>query len=106
MKVERALECAVMAAEDGNPWAEALKALAGEVKRLRTPRPMSEAPRDGEFWGIVPLVYDQLISEEREEVCFLDRQRDLWGLDEDDMPQMFLGWLPTSSGGGDSNNES
>lgn len=35
MKVDRALEIAIMAAEDDNPWSESLKALADEVIRLQ-----------------------------------------------------------------------
>lgn len=35
MNVDRALELAVMAAEDDSPWSESLKVLAAEVTRLR-----------------------------------------------------------------------
>ncbi len=86
-----------MAAEDGSSWAEALRALAAEVKRLRTPNDMSTAPRDGEFWAIVPLKHSQHMSDEMQRDCFKDREGDSWYELEDDM---WFGWLPASGGEG------
>ena len=69
------------------------------VDRATKPRPMSEAPRDGEFWGIVPLTYDVGASEHTGSPVYRDRDSDQHMAESGHGWTYITGWLPTSSGG-------
>ena len=88
---------------------EAVSTAVAELLRLRKstePRPMSEAPRVGEFWAIVPLTYDAPASEHMGSPVYRDRDSDQHMAESGQGWTYITGWLPASSGGEDSNNES
>ena len=72
--------------------ANVAEARIAELEAAQVPRDMVDAPRDGEFWSIVPLRYCEHASEEWGQPTYIDRDDGLWATPSDD--DMFLGWLP------------